>query len=83
MSDDKTRLLTNTSLGTVQAWSADEGEVAIAVSLYADIAHETTRKSYTSHTLFLTASDAYVLADALTTAAQHATSVEVAKEGKE
>ena len=73
---DPNRILIDTNIGNVQAWSAPASDVAIAVSFYAGIKHGPSKASYIAQTLNLTVEDARDIARALIEAADHANSVQ-------
>ena len=73
---DPNRILIDTNIGNVQAWSAPASVVSIAVSFYAGIKHGESQASYIAQTLNLTVEDARNIARALIEAADHANSVQ-------
>lgn len=70
---DPDRLLLDCAIGSVQAWKANDGDVAVNLSFYATFIHKADdMRSYTSSTHNLTIADARNIAAALITAADHA-----------
>lgn len=72
---DPDRILRDTRVGQVQAWSAKSDDVAVVIGTYAHIQDSQTKAAYYSNSLYMTAADARDLARVLIEAADHAEKV--------
>lgn len=79
MSDN--RIIKDTPIGTVQAWNARAGEVAVCLGFYAGMQYTSKSKTaYVQQGLYLSASDAREIARVLIEAADHADKVRIVEQ---
>lgn len=75
MSDN--RIIKDCTIGQIQAYAAQAGDIAVNIGFYADMKHASSKAAYISQNLNLTADDARDLARVLLEAADHADKVRI------